>query len=118
MDVPDSSGVYLICFDRPYKHARHYLGWAKNIAQRVREHQNGTGARLLAVLREAEIGWQVVRVWPGETRTLEARFKATHDRVSLCPICGEERRRKKLRQRQEQRKAHATTKTSTDSIAT
>ncbi len=100
----DCSGVYLICFDKPFKHACHYLGWAKNIGQRIREHRNGRGARLLAVLKEMEIGWQVVRVWPGETRALEARFKATHDRVSLCPICGETRRQKKLEQRRNQRR--------------
>lgn len=98
------SGVYLICFDRPYKHARHYLGWAKNIDERVREHKNGTGARLLAVIREAGIGWRVVRVWKEADRAVESRFKHSHDRVSLCPICGEERRQKKLRQRNESRR--------------
>ena len=100
----DCSGVYLICFDQPFKHARHYLGWAKNIGQRLKEHRNGHGARLLAVVREAEIEWRVIRVWPGETRALEARFKASHDRVSLCPICGKARRQEKLEQRREQKK--------------
>jgi predicted GIY-YIG superfamily endonuclease len=102
----DSSGVYLICFDRAYKHARHYLGWAKNIKQRISEHRNGQGARLLAVINEVGIEWEVVRVRKDADRSVESRFKHSHDRVSLCPICGEERRQKKLRQRRESRRAN------------
>lgn len=103
-DDLNCSGVYLICFDRPYKHARHYLGWAKNIRQRISEHRNGTGGRLLAVINEAGIEWKVVRVWKDADRSVESRFKHSHDRVSLCPVCGEERRQKKLRQRNESRR--------------
>ena len=68
----------------------------------------GTGARLLSVIRDAGIEWKVVRVWNGADRTVESRLKHTHDRVVLCPVCGEERRKVKLKQRQEQRKKERT----------
>ena len=46
--------VYLLHFDQPYKHARHYVGWtARNVKRRLAEHEAGRGARLLAVVREA-----------------------------------------------------------------
>ena len=42
--------VYLLHFDQPYKHARHYVGWASNVKRRLAEHEAGRGARLLAVV--------------------------------------------------------------------
>ena len=39
--------VYLLHFDQPYKHARHYVGWtARNVRCRLAEHAAGRGARL------------------------------------------------------------------------
>src|ERR1022692_3195850 len=49
--------VYLIHFDRPYKHARHYIGWALDVRRRLTEHAAGRGAHLLAVVKAAGIGW-------------------------------------------------------------
>jgi len=52
--------VYMLHFDRPYKHARHYVGWtARNVKRRLAEHEAGRGARLLSVVRAAGIGWQL-----------------------------------------------------------
>ena len=48
--------VYLLHFDQPYKHARHYIGWAVNLTARLAAHERGYGARLLAVVRDAGIG--------------------------------------------------------------
>jgi len=79
------SVVYLIHFDRPYKHARHYLGSAKDLDARVEHHRRGTGAHLLRVVNQAGIGWRVVRTWPGG-RELEHRFKGLVASL-LCPIC-------------------------------
>ena len=42
--------MYLLHFDQPYKHARHYLGWAADLQARLDCHRAGRGARLLAVL--------------------------------------------------------------------
>jgi hypothetical protein len=39
--------------------------WARNVKRRLAEHEAGRGARLLAVVRDAGIGWQLARMWPG-----------------------------------------------------
>ena len=68
--------VYLLHFDQPYKHARHYVGWtARNVKRRLAEHEAGRGARLLAVVRAAGIGWQLARLWPGG-RARERQIKS------------------------------------------
>jgi hypothetical protein len=37
--MPTRTGtVYLLHFDRPYRHARHYLGWAEDLDNRLAEH--------------------------------------------------------------------------------
>ena len=86
--MPDNGEgtVYLIHFDRPYKHALHYLGWAKNLDSRMEHHRRGNGARLLAVIQNAGIGWRVVRTWPGG-RDVEARKKKQGSRGRHCPVC-------------------------------
>ncbi|MGA2829102.1 MAG: hypothetical protein ABSF03_23650 [Streptosporangiaceae bacterium] len=79
---------YLIHFDRPYKHARHYLGWASNVKRRLAEHAAGRGANLMAVVRDAGIGWQLARLWPNSTRSRERQLKNQGSRARLCPMCG------------------------------
>lgn len=80
--------VYLIHFDQPYKHARHYTGFceADDPAERIAEHAAGRGARLLAVIKEAGITWRVARVYPGATRTDERQMKK-HSAARRCPLC-------------------------------
>jgi len=79
--------VYLLHFDRPYQHARHYLGWARNVKRRLAEHEAGHGARLLAVVRAAGIGWQLARMWPG-SRARERQIKRQGGHARKCPLCG------------------------------
>ena len=80
--------VYLLHFDQPYKHARHYVGWtARNVKRRLAEHEAGRGARLLAVVREAGIGWQLARLWPGG-RARERQIKRQGGHARKCPLCG------------------------------
>jgi len=81
--------VYLIHFDEPFKHARHYIGWSSRLEQRLEHHRNGTGSRLMAAVSAAGIGWSVVRTWSG-TRELERRFHNRHGASGLCPTCREE----------------------------
>lgn len=80
-------GVYLIHFDRPYKHAAHYLGYSGNIADRVLAHHCGEGSRLLQVIEGAGIGWDVVKVWEGASRTFERQLKNRHGAGRFCPVC-------------------------------
>jgi predicted GIY-YIG superfamily endonuclease len=84
--------TYLIHFARPYKHARHYTGKTKNLPARLKQHRNGTGARLLAVLNDAGIGWEIAATWEGDC---EKTLKARHDAARYCPDpeCRDRRRK-------------------------
>jgi predicted GIY-YIG superfamily endonuclease len=81
------AGVYLLHFDRPYRHAAHYLGYAHNIGRRLDEHAAGTGGRLTQVVKAAGIGWQLARTWPGQGRTEERRLKNRGGSRRHCPLC-------------------------------
>jgi predicted GIY-YIG superfamily endonuclease len=79
--------VYLLHFDQPYRHARHYVGWVLNVKRRLAEHEAGRGARLLVVAREAGITWQLARMWPG-SRARERQIKRQGGHARHCPLCG------------------------------
>lgn len=79
--------VYLLHFDRPYQHARHYIGSAVDLKARLAQHEAGTGARLLAVVHEAGIGWELARTWPGG-RARERQIKRQGGASRCCPMCG------------------------------
>ena len=79
--------VYLICFDTPYKHARHYLGFTPGpLEDRLALHRAGRGARLMAVVTAAGISWRVTRTWDGG-RILERQLKNQRNSPKLCPSC-------------------------------
>jgi len=83
-----SGTVYLLHFDQPYKHARHYIGWTgSGLGARLAAHERGDGARLLAVVRGAGIGWQLARTWPGG-RIRERQLKRQGGASRCCPLCG------------------------------
>lgn len=80
--------VYLIHFDRPFKHARHYTGWTSGrLEDRLELHRRGQGARLMAVIAEAGIGWQLARTWEGSRRR-ERQIKRQGGASRCCPLCG------------------------------
>lgn len=78
--------VYLLHSGQPYKHAKHYLGWACDLDARLAQHAGGTGARLLQVTRDAGIGWQLARTWPGG-RHRERPLRKQGGRTRMCPVC-------------------------------
>lgn len=78
--------IYLLHFERPYRHAKHYIGWTADLMARLAAHRSGAGARLLAVLKSVGIGFECVRTWKG-TRTLERRLKTLGGASRLCPVC-------------------------------
>ncbi|NLS78952.1 MAG: endonuclease [Chloroflexi bacterium] len=87
--------VYLLHFERPIGNpnnprgmARHYLGSAKSVKRRLAEHRDGNGARIMQVLAEQGVNWELARTWPGG-RAEERRLKARHNAPRLCPICRE-----------------------------
>jgi predicted GIY-YIG superfamily endonuclease len=82
-----SGTVYLLHFEQPYKHARHYLGWTDDLTARLAAHQAGHGARLLAVVKAAGITWHLARTWPG-SRARERQLKRQGGASRRCPLCG------------------------------
>lgn len=57
--------IYLVHFSRPYKHARHYLGFAEDLDARMTAHRAGNGARLIQVLAAEGIEFVLARAWEG-----------------------------------------------------
>lgn len=85
----DAAGsCYLLHFDAPFGHARHYLGWASpgNLHARLAHHGGPSGANLMWHVAKAGIGWTLVRTWPGD-RHLERRLKNRGGHARLCPEC-------------------------------
>lgn len=87
MSAPRTGTIYLIHFEVPYKHARHYLGWTTDLNARIAAHANGSGANLMAVVHRAGIAWRVARTWKG-TRGRERRLKLQGGHSRKCPACG------------------------------
>lgn len=78
--------VYLLHFEQPYHHARHYLGSTNDLEARLAEHRSGRGARLMEVISDHNIGFVVARTWQGG-RDDERKLKRRHKSPALCPIC-------------------------------
>lgn len=80
--------VYLLHFDQKYKHAQHYIGYAeKDLQARINQHRVGKGARLMKVVVDAGIGFEVARVWDDGDKKLERKLKRWHRSKDLCPVC-------------------------------
>ena len=98
-EYPTGPVVYLIHFDRPLKHAKHYIGSTQNMPERMRCHEagNADSAALLRALKKEGIGWRVVGVGGFDTieeaREWEYSFKkngrGSHSRKASrdCPVC-------------------------------
>jgi hypothetical protein len=85
--------VYLLHFDRPIgdtsnprSFAAHYTGWTLDLPGRLQAHAAGRGARLMEVVGEVGIGWQLARIWPG-TRVRERSLKGSGGAARRCPVC-------------------------------
>lgn len=80
-------GVYLLCFDRPYKHAKHYVGYSSNIAKRMERHAAGESTGLMRALKEDGIGFELVRIWHGKNQFFERKLRNRKNAKKLCPKC-------------------------------
>lgn len=87
---PPVGTVYLLHFEKPYKHARHYLGWTVDIDRRMKSHATGNGARLMEVITQNRIPWHVARTWTGG-KELEQALKTWHNGSRHCFTCMQER---------------------------
>jgi hypothetical protein len=78
--------VYLLHFERPYKgRSRHYLGFTRNLEQRLESHRHGTACATTKLAFDRGIGFTLARTWPG-TQKLERDIKRTGV-VNCCPVC-------------------------------
>jgi predicted GIY-YIG superfamily endonuclease len=80
--------IYLLHFDRPLKHAKHYLGWTRDLDARLAYHGSGNGARLLAACKREGIGWKLARTWGPSNRHRERQIKNQGGLSRSCPMCG------------------------------
>ncbi|MDP9403828.1 MAG: endonuclease [Actinomycetota bacterium] len=80
--------VYLLHFERRYRHAGHYVGSTSDLDARLAAHRAGRGARLVEVIVAAGIDFTLARTWPGG-RQLERRIKRQKASPRLCPLCRE-----------------------------
>lgn len=88
----DVTGVYLLHFDNPFSHARHYTGMAKNIRKRVNKHADGkSGVGLMNAIKKANIGFQLARIWEcddiKQAYMLEHKLKRAGGKSKYCPLC-------------------------------
>jgi len=69
--------------------AGHYIGWAKDVAARLKHHADGTGARFMQVCAQRGVDWALARTWEGDQfdRKFERKLKKTKHAPRLCPIC-------------------------------
>ena len=76
--------IYMLHFDRPYRHAKHYVGWTDDLFDRLDQHAAGRGARLVAVIWHAGIGFTLIRICEG-TRRHRTRHQERRRRGPVLP---------------------------------
>lgn len=88
--MPD---LFLLHFDPPYAHARHYLGYAIGTG-RGREYARaiarGTAIGPHELVQAAQWAGTVITVADvlvGEGRATQRRLRASHDLSRHCPTC-------------------------------
>lgn len=86
--------VYLLHFHRPLgskrHHARHYIGYADNIIERLALHRRGrSGVAIMRAVKQRRIGWHVARVWSDADRAFERKLKGNGHYDRHCPTCKE-----------------------------
>lgn len=82
--------VYLIHFEKPFRHARHYIGFvehARNLNRRLEHHRAGRGSRLLRAVAQAGISFEIVRIWAEGDRSFERKLKNRKEAPTFCPVC-------------------------------
>jgi predicted GIY-YIG superfamily endonuclease len=87
MGEPRIGTVYLLHFDRPYHHARHYIGFTRDLARRTATHRAGKGSPLIQAASRAGITFTVARVWDNVTVRFERRLHNRSPVSALCPLC-------------------------------
>lgn len=85
--------VYLLHFDPPYRHARHYIGYTQQLESRLERHEMGRGSPLVQAALAAGCTVTVARTWGAEgvedvhDRSFERKLKRQKNAARLCPMC-------------------------------
>lgn len=86
--------VYVLHFDPPYKHARHYIGFCEGtVEKRFERHCNGNGNPLVKAAKNAGSKITVAHVFEGASRTFERQLKNRRDVCKWCKLCGRKQRK-------------------------
>ena len=79
--------VYLLHFSRPYRHARHYVGFTTDLDRRLRQHRKGVSSPLVRCVVAEGIEIFLARTWNEVAVSFETWLHNNgHHRLS-CPIC-------------------------------
>jgi hypothetical protein len=80
--------IYIVHFEKPYHHARHYLGYCADgaLEQRLARHRAGQGSRLMYAIELAGIDFVISLTHPGD-RTFERKLKRAKNTPRFCPLC-------------------------------
>ena len=79
--------VYLLHFERSYRHARHYIGFTQNLEQRLEQHRAGRGSPLVAAAIADGIDFQLAAIWEGDRHDERRLHRPKNTRARLCPLC-------------------------------
>lgn len=80
--------IYILHFETPLHHARHYVGYCREgaLEQRLLRHRSGQGSRLMYAIEMAGIDYTVALTHPGD-RHFERRIKRAKNTPRFCPLC-------------------------------
>jgi hypothetical protein len=79
--------VYLLHFDPPYRHMKHYIGATeRRVVERLGEHRMGIGGRTTRLAVEAGCKLELARIWENVPWSFERELKGRGAK-ELCPIC-------------------------------
>lgn len=78
--------VYLLHFHGNLGTGAHYIGFAEDVDNRVKQHAKGTASRFTGKMKKNGIGFVLARIWPGPKK-LEREIKKLRRGPKLCPIC-------------------------------
>lgn len=106
------AACYLLHFDKPYKHAGHYLGVTIDMHRRLKNHRSKRtkkSSKLTLAAARAGIGFRIVCLWSGDYDT-EKQLKARQSSYVHCGYCKARRDAQQKAYRARKRAARSATR--------
>jgi len=79
--------VYVLHFNPPYRHAKHYIGYTKIGLRRIERHMAGNGSPLVRAAIQFGCEVKVAHYFRKGTRDLERKLKNRKDTPRWCCEC-------------------------------